>query len=157
MSRSMGRAEGRNSPTTIIFFVVAVVVAAAVVTMAAGCGSSPSEESSESVTTQSTSIGLTTLVTEASGADEQGSGATVVVKNGVLDPTELVVPVGTAVTFEDMDDDTTRTYHFVSKDGSFDTGVLGQGGSYTITFQKAETIDYYDKGDPSITGRVIIQ
>ncbi len=80
-----------------------------------------------------------------------------VLKGGKIDPAQLQVPVGTAVSFVDMDDDATRTYHLVSADGKFDTGVLGEGGSYIITFQQPGTIEFQDKSDPNIKGKIVVQ
>jgi plastocyanin len=72
-------------------------------------------------------------------------------------PTQIQVQVGRAVAFLDTDDDNTRTYHLVSADGTFDSGILGESGSYSVTFQKAGTYQFQDKSDPSIKGTIIVQ
>lgn len=153
MDRSLRGSHADPLLIACVLFVLIMLTAAAV----AGCGSSTSSSSSSSLTTMTTIAPNSTVVTQASGANAQGPGAKVVLKDGTVTPTELQVPVGSAVTFQDMDDDTTRTYHLVSSDGTFDTGVLQEGGSYIITFQKPGTIEYQDKDDPSIKGKIIVE
>jgi plastocyanin len=148
MDRSM---RGRHMNPLLVASVLLVLVMLSAVG-ATGCGSSTG--SSSSLTTMTTIAAESTVVTQASGANAQGPGATVKIHNGTVTPTDLQVPVGSAVTFQDTDDDTTRTYHLVSADGSFDTGVLGEGGSYIITFQQTGTIEYQDKNDPTIKGKI---
>jgi plastocyanin len=129
-----------------------VIITTIVVT---GCGSLTG--SGGSLTTMTTIPAESTVVTQSSGADAQGPGATVTIHNGNVDPTELHVAVGGAVTFRDADDDTTRTYQLVASDGSFDTGVLSESDTYVITFQKPGTHEYQDKNDPSIKGTIVVQ
>jgi plastocyanin len=131
-----------------------LLLALLVLTAVAGCGSS---STSSSITTETTSAPLSTVVTQASGANAQGPGATFTIRNGTLSPTELQVPVGAAVTWVNADDDTTRTYQFVASDGSFDTGVLGESDTYGYTFQKAGTYNFSEKNDPNIKGVIIVQ
>jgi plastocyanin len=130
--------------------VLAALAAIVVAVLAAGCGGT------SSVTTISTTAPLSTVVTQGSGANAQGPNATFTINKGTLSPTKIEVPVGSAVTWLDTDDDNTRTYEFVADNGSFTTGTLGQGGSFTYTFQKAGTYSFHEKSDPSIKGTVVV-
>jgi plastocyanin len=153
----VSKRSGYRSLLLTASVLVALVMLTAAAASGCGSGATPGSSSSSSLTTMTTIPANSTVVTQASGANAQGPGAKIVLKDGTVSPTELQVPVGTGVTFQDMDDDTTRTYHLVSTDGSFDTGVLSEGGSYVITFQKAGTLEYQDKDDPNIKGKIIIE
>ena len=121
-----------------------------------GCGSEQTEPSS-SITTQTTTAVESTLPSEGVGADAVGTGAQIVIKNGALNPTQLTIVVGTAVTFVNEDDDTTKTYDLATADGSFDSGVLAESDSSTITFQQAGTFTFADKTDPAIKCTITVQ
>jgi plastocyanin len=129
--------------TILVIFIVAAV---------AGCGAFRSSSSSLTSVPE-----VSTAVTQASGADAQGPGATMTLNKGKLSPTDIQVTVGSAVTIQDTDDDATRTYHLVSSDGTFDTGILSESGSYTVLFQKAGTYQFQDKEDPTIKGTITVR
>jgi plastocyanin len=145
--------RGRDRDRLLISVAVLVFVVFAMLVVA-GCASS---NTTQSITTETTSAPLSTVVTQGSGANALGPGPRFTVQNGTLSPTKLEVPVGSAVTWVDADDDTTRTYQFVATDGSFDTGVLGESDTYTFTFQKAGTYDFVEKNDPNLKGSVTVQ
>jgi plastocyanin len=66
------------------------------------------------------------------------SGHRVVISDFAFHPSTLTVPAGTKVTFVNQD----STVHTATDSGSFDSGNLKQGQSYTYTFTKPGTYDY---------------
>ena len=120
------------------------------------CGSTL-DSSGSNLTTQTTVSVETTAVTAGEAATAQGTGVQIVAKNGAITPAELQIPVGTAVTFVNGEDDSTRTYEFVSDQGNLDTGVLQPGDTYEITFPVGCTVTFHDKTDSSIKGTIAVQ
>ena len=70
------------------------------------------------------------------------------------DPYELTVKVGTTVTWVN-DDETSHTATAI--DGSFDSGYLEKGESWSYTFDTAGEYDYLCTPHPWMKGRVIVE
>lgn len=68
-------------------------------------------------------------------------------------PNELTIGVGETVTFTNLD---AVGHTATSTDGSWDTGLLDQDESATITFTAAGTYDYLCTPHPSMTGRIVV-
>jgi plastocyanin len=47
-----------------------------------------------------------------------------------------------------------KTHHIVGDDGSFDSGELNPGQSYSYKFRSLGTFKYHDTVDPSLNGSV---
>jgi plastocyanin len=68
-------------------------------------------------------------------------------------PNPVEVKVGETVTW--INDDSGR--HTVSsKDGIFDSGMMGKGQSFSFTFDKAGEYSYYCEAHPSMVGTVVV-
>lgn len=65
--------------------------------------------------------------------------------------------VGNRVTFFNSEDDNTVNHHIVADDGSFDTGVLEPGQSYSVTFASPGTYSFHDALNPSFKGTITIK
>ena len=66
-------------------------------------------------------------------------------------PTPIDVPVGTTVTWSNLD----PTAHTVSaRDGSFDSGALGSDARFETTFERAGTFAYFCQIHPTMRGSV---
>jgi amicyanin len=121
-----------------------LALALVLVGAAAACGSSssggtPTTGSSSSGTTASTSAG----------------GTTVTIKNFQYTPATLTVKVGTKVTF--VNDDTTPHTATSASGGTINSGNLGNGQSYTVTFTKPGTYQYVCTIHPFMKGTVTVQ
>ena len=82
-----------------------------------------------------------------------GAGAAnVEIVGSAFMPTTITVPVGTTVTWRNMD--TTRTV--TSDTGVFDSGVLPQRNSWMYTFNTPGTYPYHCEFDPTIRGTVTV-
>jgi len=75
----------------------------------------------------------------------------VVIKNFAFNPSIITIPVGTTVIWTQID----NAYCTVTGDG-FDSGILGQGESFSWTFNNAGTYSYSCSFHPNMTGMVIV-
>jgi plastocyanin len=116
-------------------FALAAILSAIPVA-ASGCGSS---------TSTSAGSGPTSSVTAS-------SGHRVVISDFAFKPSTLTGPAGTKVTFTNQD----STLHTATGSGSFDSGNLKQGQSYTYTFTKPGTYDYICSIHQYMRGTVVV-
>jgi plastocyanin len=89
-------------------------------------------------------------VTSATGAEANTN-------QNAMFPQNLVVPVGTIVTFTNPATNTNNHCADSFFDQEFDTGVLMPGQSATHAFNKAGEFFYNDCVWPHITGKVVVQ
>jgi len=66
----------------------------------------------------------------------------------------VTIRAGSAVLWTNKDG---APHTVTAKDGSFDSGNLAQGASFSFTFQKAGTYDYFCAIHPSMKGTVVVQ
>jgi plastocyanin len=136
-------------------FLLATVTTLAVALVLAACsaGASTTPSATAATAPQSTAA-------SAGGSGSGGGDTNVMLMNFAFDPTTLTVPVGTTVTFVNMD----PTEHTVTngKDGkaadnaAFDKKV-DSGQSVTVTFDKAGTFDVTCTIHPSMNMTVTVQ
>ena len=74
-------------------------------------------------------------------------------KNSVFSPASLTVVAGSNVTW--MNDDTV-IHTVTATDGSFNSGDIAIGSSYSKTFSTAGTINYSDTHNTNMTGVLIV-
>ena len=74
--------------------------------------------------------------------------------NSSFSPASLTVKVGDTVTWTNQD---SMGHSATADDNSFDTGVLDQGKSGTVTFSKAGTYTYHCKIHSSMHGTITVQ
>jgi plastocyanin len=78
---------------------------------------------------------------------------TIKMQNAVFSPATLSVTMNSTVTW--MNDD--NVVHTVTaSDGSFDSGDIAAGASYSKTFTTAGTINYHDAHNSSMTGVLVV-
>lgn len=78
----------------------------------------------------------------------------VTIQNFAFSPATLTVKVGDKVTWTNQD---SAGHSATADDGSFDTGVLAQGKSGSITFSKVGTFTYHCSVHPMMKGTIIVQ
>jgi plastocyanin len=100
---------------------------------AAGCGSSSDNTSS----TPSTPAAPATSTANSTSSSGGGNTVTIDMKNIQFNPTSQTVKVGQTVKWVNQDD----VAHNV-EGGPLHSKTFGNGGSYTFTPKKAETISY---------------
>lgn len=79
----------------------------------------------------------------------------VAINNFDFTPGELLVRAGTTVEWQNRAEGTPHTT--TSGDGTWDSGRLGAGGSFSFTFTEPGTYDYVCTIHPSMTGTVIVE
>lgn len=78
----------------------------------------------------------------------------VTIQGFAFDPSTTEVPMGTEVTWTNAD----PTAHTVTADnGSFDSGPLDQGGTFSMTFNEAGEVTYACAIHPTMKGTVTVQ
>jgi LPXTG-motif cell wall-anchored protein len=85
-------------------------------------------------------------------ATAAASGA-VTIQNFAFSPKSITVNVGDTVTWTNEDD---VEHSATAKDGSFDTGLLGNGKSRSQTFNTAGTFQYICKPHPFMHGTITV-
>ncbi len=115
----------------------AIAVVAAAVAMAASWAA---------VSWTVASAASTQTVDIVNGASTRGSSA--------YDPSDITITVGDSVTWTNRDPDfnTSGNGHSATAQGAWDTGLLHQNDSKTLTFNDAGTYTYHCTVHPSMTG-----
>jgi plastocyanin len=95
--------------------------------------------------------------TQAAAATETEAAAaqsvTVDIADFAFSPQVLEIPVGTTVTWTNSD---TSQHTATANDGSFDSGILAQGASFSFTFDTPGTFDYICSLHPNMTGQIVV-
>ena len=94
----------------------------------------------------------------AAASNQGGKSATgavaIEIRNFAFGPKDMTVPVGTTVTWTNMD---TVAHTATSDDGVFNSGNLNPGQGFSYQFEKAGTFDYSCSYHPGMKGTVIVQ
>jgi plastocyanin len=80
------------------------------------------------------------LVSASPDAGAADSSAVITVIDRAFDPTAVEIPVGGSVEWKNED---TEGHTATAVDVSFDSGVIGPGGTFTHTFDSAGTYDFF--------------
>lgn len=92
--------------------------------------------------------------TPAGGATSApATGSTVTIDNYAYSPTTLTVSAGTTVTWVNND---TVAHTVTADDGSFDSGNIAVGASYTHTFTSAGKISYHCNYHPNMVATIVV-
>jgi plastocyanin len=148
MTRTIGaRARAASERPRRALFVLVVLMAVSAVATACGSSSKGPGASSPASSTPATAT------TASSGAPAAG-GSTVEINNFMFMPMSLTVAVGTTVTWK-FDDSTDHTV--AADDNSFTSPALGNGKTYTHTFNTAGTVKYHCSIHPFMTATIIVK
>lgn len=103
-------------------------------------------------------IGMEVFLEVRSDAPKVAQASTgadaVTIQGFAFDPPATAVPMGTEVTWTNAD----PTAHTVTADdGSFDSGPLDQGGTFSMTFNEAGEVAYACAIHPTMKGTVTVQ
>jgi plastocyanin len=140
-----------SAPTRVL-----ALVLLAVALLALGCGSSstttttaPAGTTTAPATAGSGTTGATTATTGSPGA-----GNAVTIAGFAFSPASLTVKVGDAVTWTNND---STTHTVTADDGSFSSGDVAPGATFSFTFKKAGSFGYHCSIHPSMTATVVVQ
>jgi plastocyanin len=118
-------------------------------------GASPSPPAAASpLATTTIPTTTTTATVPATSTTTTPSEAALAIRNFAFLPSTLVVSVGTTVTVTN-DDSVGHTW--TSTTGVFDSGPLGPGASYSVTFTVAGTYQYHCNVHTFMVGTVVVQ
>jgi len=84
---------------------------------------------------------------------EPASGAAVEIKDFAFNPANLTITAGTTVTWTNND---TVPHTVTAADGSFDSGTLSPGDTFTHTFTSAGSFDYHCDFHPNMQGTIVV-
>jgi len=99
-------------------------------------------------------LGLTvggTLALHVAAAED---AKTVIVKDFLFTPNELTVPVGTTVKWVNNDD---IPHNVVDTAKAFRSKPFDTGETFSFTFDKAGTFNYFCSLHPKMVGKVVVQ
>jgi len=85
--------------------------------------------------------------------EESPSSLEVNISNFSFGPNELEVKVGTTVTWTNKDN---MGHTVTADDGTFDSGTLGKGSTFSVTFSEAGTFSYHCNFHPSMIGTITV-
>jgi len=81
-------------------------------------------------------------------------GSSVTIQNFAFSPATLTISVGKTVTWTNSD---SVTHTIASDDGSFDSGNIVPGQTFSRTFSTAGTYAYHCSIHPSMKGAIVVQ
>jgi plastocyanin len=89
------------------------------------------------------------------GASQPASQATktVTIKATAFSPTSRTIATGDAIKWTNAD---TKNHQVIANNGSFASGTIAPGKSYTHTFNTAGTFRYHDALHPALTGKIVV-
>jgi plastocyanin len=88
-----------------------------------------------------------------SGSSMAPAAATVSIKNMAFNPASLSVTAGATVTWTNSD---TTIHTVTADDGSFNSGNIAIGATYSRVFNTAGTFSYHCTIHPEMTGKVMV-
>ena len=97
---------------------------------------------------------ILSLLATATAAPALTNDASVVIKNFDFSPMAITVPVGTTVTWKNLDGE---PHTVVSEDGLFRSSALDEGDSFSFTFIKRGTYKYDCSIHPQMHGTIIVE
>ena len=145
---------------------LSAAVAVAIATMVAACGGSATTPGASQPPTSGPSVAPATAtpasqeptsapsVAPATATPAAVDGTPVAIAGFAFAPATLTIKVGDTVTWTNADG---APHTASAKDGSFDSGTLLRGASFSHTFATAGTFDYVCKFHASMTGTVIVE
>lgn len=106
-----------------------------------------------SVLTACIAIITTAFYNNSNNYTKGATNHTIKIQNSAFVPATLTVTKNSSVTWTN-DDNTVHTV--TAADGSFSSGDIAVGTSYTRTFTTAGTINYYDTYNKDIKGALVV-
>ena len=89
----------------------------------------------------------------SSGNNNAPAAAAVSIKNMAFNPGSLPVTAGATVTWTNSD---TTIHTVTADDGSFNSGNIAVGATYSRAFSSAGTFSYHCTIHPEMTGKVVV-
>jgi len=74
------------------------------------------------------------------------------IRDFTFQPEDLTIQAGTEIVWENRD----RAPHTATAEGEFDSGTLGRGDSYSVTFEEPGTYRYICAIHPYMTAKIVV-
>lgn len=117
-------------------------------------GNTTTTTSTPTTTTSTPTTTTSTPTSTTSTTSTPVSTSTVEIRNFSFQPRTITISRGTTVTWTQRD----QVAHTVTADnGSYDSGLLQQGQTYSRTFNDVGTSTYYCKPHPNMKGTIIVR
>jgi plastocyanin len=96
------------------------------------------------------------LALAVTGASQPASQVTktISIKATAFAPTSRTIATGDAIKWTNVD---TKNHQVIANNGSFASGTLAPGKSYTHTFNTAGTFRFHDALHPALTGKIVVK
>jgi plastocyanin len=147
-----------NKVLTIIIVAAVILAGVYFFTMNKPATAPTEETSTTSVDSSTNSNSSEDMNTDESTSDMDMDDVTnvqeVMIENFAYSPATITIKVGDAITWHNMD---SAPHSATADDKSFDTGLLEQDKSATITFDKAGTFTYYCSVHPNMKATVVVE
>ncbi len=140
-----------------------IAFATVLLLLLSACGSPAPEAPAATATThvEHTAAPAATEAPTDEPAEEEtnGDGATVAIANFSFGPETLTIKTGTTVTWRNNED---APHTVTADDGSFGSSTLGQGDSFSFTFDTPGTYDYHCQfhggaGHSGMSGTIVVE
>lgn len=99
-------------------------------------------------------LAATLLTLAGSMPARAGTSHSVEISDFAFNPATLTIQVGDTVTWTNLDQ---VEHTATSTSGAFDSGMLAQNASYSVTFTEQGTYDYLCTPHPTMTGRIVVE
>ncbi len=98
-------------------------------------------------------VGLLWLIVGASATSTAAADMQITIKNFAFAPATITVPVGTKVTWTNMD---TAAHTVTSDTGAFDSKNMANGASFSFTFNQAGSFAYHCAIHPRMVANIVV-
>ncbi|MDI6716821.1 MAG: cupredoxin family copper-binding protein [Actinomycetota bacterium] len=86
--------------------------------------------------------------------EQRAPEADIVMQDYAFQPDEIYISLGSELTWVNND---SVTHTVTADDGSFDSGSLRQGDSFSFTFKEKGTFKYHCRLHPRMHGTVVVE
>lgn len=124
-------------------------------------GSAPATEApaAQATATESPTEATQPTAAPTEVVEEGGDGETVTIANFAFGPDTLTIKTGTTVTWRNNED---APHTVTADDDSFSSSTLGQGDSFSFTFDSPGTYDYHCQfhggtGHTGMSGTIVVE
>ena len=115
---------------------------------------SPSPMTLRTLVALAAAVALVTVTLLFAGGTRAGTSHSVDILDFAFSPQTLTIQAGDTVTWTNLD----QVQHTAtSTTGAFDTGLLDQDASSSVTFTEPGTYDYLCTPHPTMTGQIVVQ
>lgn len=136
----------------IIGIIIAIIIVGGVAFLSSKGSSSQTQMPMQNMPTQTQGQAPTSSTTGSAQATTGQNAVTI--QNFAFSPSTITVKVGDKVTWTNQD---SVGHSATADDNSFDTGLLAQGQSESVTFSKAGTYTYHCSVHPMMKATIIVQ